>query len=868
MSKLNPISEERKKERRDAVIKELKGLIFPTVLLAIIAFAIWFIMTYQAKETEEEIIEVQAYSGDGEDVVIENEYLKFVMNATTTNFDVTVKSSGKVWHSAIEDGANDPIAINEERNKLQSSLLLTYSNEAALETTLDSYAFSAVNGIYDIEAGEDYVTVHYSLGKVAKEYVYPPAIREERLTELKKNMSIQDSENVQQFYKKYDINNLGKKDNKEELLANYPELANSVLYILRTKDLKDTAKKSLEKQFAAAGYTYEEYLADKELDLTEDINNNPVFNCDVTYRLDGDDLLVEVPFSSLESKTEYPIYTLTILPFFGSGGMDDTGYMVIPEGGGSIINFNNGKTSQSIYYSNLYGWDMALERKSVVHSTLASMNVYGISDGNDSFICILEDGSAYASIEADISGKKRSYNYVTAVYTIKPREKYDLGTQSNAEMYVYLEELPQDESIVKRYSFVDSGEYTDMAVDYRDYLVNKYPENFTKNDDTSTPVEVEVLGAVDKVKQILGVPVSRPLAITTYDETAELITDLTNKGVDNLYVKYTGWCNGGVKQKYLDNARTISALGSKNDLKELSKTASDLGVDLYLDGITQYEFKSNIFNGFFSYRDAAKFLSRKRAELYEYSDVTYSAREGLPSYFLLHGDTILEMCDTLVSAAKTYNTGASFQDIGKDLSSDFYRKDYTSRAEAMNMQAEMLKNTSESGTHVMINEGNIYAVPYADIVTNMDLKGSEYTIIDETIPFYQIALHGYVNYTGNMINVSGNSDEALLNAAEYGAGLSFSVMKESPFTLQKTLYTEYYASDYDAWGDRIIEIYNRYNSELGHTFNQTISSHDNLSDNVSLTVYEDGTKVYVNYGYNDYSDGSVVVPSRDYLVVR
>ena len=168
----------------------------------------------------------------------------------------------------------------------------------------------------------------------------------------------------------------------------------------------------------------------------------------------------------------------------------------------------------------------------------------------------------------------------------------------------------------------------------------------------------------------------------------------------------------------------------------------------------------------------------------------------------------------------------------------------------------------------MINMGNDYAVPYVDVVTEMDLRGSEYTILDEYIPFYQLALHGYIDYTGKPINICGNSEEAILSAAEYGAGLSYTIMKESAFILQKTLYTEYYGSEFDSCHKDIVDTYNRYNSELGHTFNQEMSSHEKLTETVSCTGYEDGTKVYVNYGNDEFSDGRNTVPARDYLVVR
>ena len=117
-------------------------------------------------------------------------------------------------------------------------------------------------------------------------------------------------------------------------------------------------------------------------------------------------------------------------------------------------------------------------------------------------------------------------------------------------------------------------------------------------------------------------------------------------------------------------------------------------------------------------------------------------------------------------------------------------------------------------------------------------------------------------------NICGNTGEELLYSAEYGAGLSFTFMKESAFALQKTLYTEYYAADYDAWNGEMKEICARYDEELGHTFNQEMTGHENINDYVSVTEYADGTRVYVNYGYTDYAGDGINVPARDYKVVK
>jgi len=154
------------------------------------------------------------------------------------------------------------------------------------------------------------------------------------------------------------------------------------------------------------------------------------------------------------------------------------------------------------------------------------------------------------------------------------------------------------------------------------------------------------------------------------------------------------------------------------------------------------------------------------------------------------------------------------------------------------------------------------------MITNMDLRGSGYTILDDFIPFYQIAIHGYVDYVGESLNVCGDDLEEILASAEYGAGLSFTFMDETSFTLQKTLYTEYYGAEFDSWHERMLDIYTRYNNEMGHVFNQEIVNHEKVTNDLSVTTYADGTKVYVNYTYEDAVIKGVSVSARDYKVVK
>ena len=92
-------------------------------------------------------------------------------------------------------------------------------------------------------------------------------------------------------------------------------------------------------------------------------------------------------------------------------------------------------------------------------------------------------------------------------------------------------------------------------------------------------------------------------------------------------------------------------------------------------------------------------------------------------------------------------------------------------------------------------------------------------------------------------------------------------MNASEKKLQDTFYTEYYASNFDNWEERLEAVYSEYNSKLGNVVSSRIDDHKYLSNAVTCTTFENGYKVYVNFGYTDFTtEGGLLIPSRDYKV--
>ena len=78
-----------------------------------------------------------------------------------------------------------------------------------------------------------------------------------------------------------------------------------------------------------------------------------------------------------------------------------------------------------------------------------------------------------------------------------------------------------------------------------------------------------------------------------------------------------------------------------------------------------------------------------------------------------------------------------------------------------------------------IDKANTYALVHADHVLNVPLSSSGFVIADQSP--YQMVIHGYINYAGEPINYTVDSQETLLKILEIRLILtSYRVMPTLP----------------------------------------------------------------------------------------
>ncbi len=838
------------------------------LLMLLLALGLFTLNGCGEEEEVDDSVTIYGYEEGKSEYVLENDYLKFVLDPETTQFTLTEKKTGKVWYSNPPDLSGENIAVTATKGRLQSTLQIQYGTQNGVKTDFDSYTYSVQNQLYEIEELENGLKVKYSIGNIERTYIMPTAVPESRMMEFYTLMDSKTQKRINEYYRKYDIEKLRADDDKDTLLETYPDLATECVYVLR-ENLQEYLKVKIEEYFAAAGYTEEDYEEDAARYSVTKAIEKPVFDVSMVYELDGPDFLVRVPLEEVAYKTEYPILMIKPLPFFGAGGQSDEGFLLVPDGNGGIIRFNNGKTTQGNFISSVYGWDYATIRTEVINDIKARYPVFGICNNGSSFLCIMEEGSAYATIEADVSGRYHTFNYANASYNIIHGESMDVSQKSDKAVIVYEKQTPDGE-LLSRYRFLESDSYMDMAATYRSYLMERYPE-LKKNDDTEAPILVELVGAIEKTENRLGFPATVSKELTTYKDAADILSELKAAGLSNLSMKYIGWFNNGIKHTVPTKVKLVSELGSKSSFKKFTSLAKEQGVDLYLEAFVEFAYNNGMFDGYRANRDSAKYVTKELAELWDYNTVYYARMDESDDTLrtLVKSSYTMKLIDSLLKSADKYGvTNLSFGDLGNLLGADYNPKNVVTREETMKLQQAKLAELAANGHKTMIYGGNAYAAPYVDTIVGMDLAAKEKGIIDEQVPFYTIALHGLVNYTGKAMNLAEDEETVWLKTIETGAGLYYTFIKESTAELQRTQYTYLYGTEYDLWKERTAARYKEYNEALGGVFNQFITGHRTVAAGVTETVYEDGTRVYVNYNYTDYSEGGLEVGARSYTVQK
>jgi len=842
---------------------------FAWLLLILISFLAVSCNARTAKPKPVLMYEISEDAKAQKDVVLENNYLNLRFLPDTAEIILTDKSSGVQWRSNPPNPAADQMTDVVTRQLMESQFSLDYADNSGVGMTLQSGVYSVQRDAYEYEVVNGALEVRYTVGDLARNYRIPPAMNEERMNEYLDRMEDDERGIVESTYRLYDINNLRLNDDKDKLLAEFPELAKIKLWVLRVVS-PDFMKEEAEESFKKAGYTMEDFVEDSMRYELSGGAIKPAFSIMLRYILDGKSLIVNVPFDKIGFRAAYPITQLTLLPFMGCGSTTDSGYMLVPDGSGSLIYFNNQKQNQLPYNIRVYGWDEAMPREAVISDNKALFPAFGIHKNGASLFCVIEEGSAYASVRADVSGRNSSWNIVYPFFDIVHGALMDIAGRNQRAVYLYEAALPEGENITLRYTPCAEPGYMGMAKEYRSWLINNYPVLQNRHVTDGVPAAVEIIGAVNKTQHRFGLPFDLPLKLTSYKETEGIIKDIANLGWKNVHVKLNGWFNRSVDHTVPTKIKLIDALGSKRDFEHIIITAEKDNFIVYPEVDFMFMRDVKAFSGFNLYSDAARFVNRERVQRYPYSFVWFGERKmwGKLNY-LARPATTQRMISHFQKQAESYKIhNIAFRNMGSKLAGDYHERRHVSREASMLMRQKKFEELYKADKKIIVNSGFVYAVPWTSIITDMIITEHSFGITDTSVPFLPIVLHGIVPYTGRAINLAEDYTKNLLKTIESGAGLYFSFMEEETAELQETKFRQFYANEYKKWSGDANTLYKKFNADFGHLYNQMIVNHVILAPDVTITEYEDGTRVVVNASDNDYTFNGNNLSADTYTVIR
>lgn len=782
----------------------------------------------------------------GMEPALENDALRLYINKTTAEIAVLDRRSGQVWYSNPQGREADGIATPYLKGKLSAQISLVYLMSNGQNKDYDSYNDSVSYGQFEIARTDKDVTVTYRFGNPEKGVESTPSVlSRERFDQL--------------------LERLSEPADREELEKRY--VLDEQLNRWERREIPKAVVKKFLRLFEKIGYTEEEFAQDNEADGVEAAADtaNPKFAVAISYRLDGEHFVASIDTTAIEEQSpQYRIHSVRLLENFGAGGKTDEGYMFLPDGSGALIPLNSGKKAAQAIYIPVYGEDKALYIKEKYNMLQpARFPVFGMKKNEAAFFAIIEHGDALAWLNADISGKQHEFNTVSGSFVILPRDEVTL-TQNEAMIKTPVNRYEGKLQI--RYAFLSGQQanYSGMAGVYRSYLEQTCGLQKHK-DGEDAPFYVEMTGSIPKQENFLGFPYEKLEPLSELKDAANLVEQLNGSGISNVQLKFKGWFNGGLNHDYPSSIDWDRAIGSVNEWKALEAKLRQNGGKLFPDAALLQVYRNS--NGFRASKDAAHFISRRYVKIYEFDRAAYFKRYVL-NYLLSAGKIDAEV-DGFLSDYERYNTGAiSLRDLGAVLYSDFKRGNEATRQQLRNIVVAQLDKIAAKSPNVMVDGGNAYALPYASHVLNAPLDSNAFQLAGESVPFYQMVLHGYVEYAGQPYNMSDNQDVRIqiLRSLETGSNVYYSWILNDPSVVKDTDFSYLNSNYYKDWLDEATQAYREVNPILNKVSGQSISTHEKIAEDVFRTVYENGLQVIVNYRDEPFTVDGTTISARDYEV--
>lgn len=548
------------------------------------------------------------------------------------------------------------------------------------------------------------------------------------------------------------------------------------------------------------------------------------------YELTDEGLRASIPAQAIREEGIHAVFGIDLLPYFGAARADEDGYLFVPDGPGGLILFEEQQMQLTKGYAyQAYGTEITAQanysRQGQRREEIA-YPVFGLKRGEQAYVAIITAGAEAANLSAMAPGLKSSYFNVYTNQIYRQEYLYRQSRMTAPARAVQRAPLLTDRTVEYRMLGGEQASYVGMAQEYRRYLHSSGQLGGKREPVADIPLYVKFMGgnAQEAFSRIQYVPA------TTFEQAGEIIEQLRAQGIGNLHITYYGWKPDG---DYA-NAKRFPIE---------PKLGGEAGARAFIEQMRQHGYKV-LFEDDFVWIDAGPSEMAGRLNGIRALDGTVYTDGG---WYISKPALTVSMAVEAIAKLKDIGAdGILFNMLGEAIFHDYDKDARTTRAQTAGMYRGLLAYAREQLGASAVYRGNAYTLGAVDYISLLPADSSYDFMIGETVPFYPIVLHGYVDYSFEDGNLRDDMDGELLRAIEYGALPSFFLTHASSRELKNTYAGYLYSSEYAKWADRIAAEYRQFNA-LKRVYHQEIVQHRKLGGQQYETVYEDGTRVNVNY---------------------
>ena len=597
--------------------------------------------------------------------------------------------------------------------------------------------------------------------------------------------------------------------------------------------------------------------------------DEPQITVPLEVTLEADHLQMRVVTADIQENhpEQYLLESLWLYPNFGAAKTGEMGYILVPDGSGALMYFDNQKYNLTDYSAPVYGADLSIRTTYLpARSETASLPVYGMKKGEHAFLAVIAQGDGAASLHALTHLRNSSYSSAYASFQLRTEDKFTFDNESNTAQTVkeYQTECMEAACCQVDVYFLagEDADYNGMAARYRKYLMEKYQ---LQEEEGNISLLVDYYVAVKRNQPLLGIPLMRTGVLSSLTEIGASYDALRQGAEGQIALRLLSWTedqlNGTPDWAFslTGQAGSLTQMAALNEAMRRHGDFLSAGVDL-----VSY---SRAGHGANAYSHAAFGLSNSPAYQYSFRYSTRTEDKDIPAGLLLSPRYYLFALETLKTNLPDLKTISSLSPytLGNRRYSSFSHPVTTGQEQIR--AAENVLQSLSAEYDLILDQAQSYAFPYARVIADAPVTSSRFDTMDAEIPFYQLVCGGLAGYVTEQVNTGVFPAQFyLLKAIETGAGLHYGLICRGGEELINTALDRLFSAEQSVWLPEILRQNEQLTLARAATENTRLTRHEWLADGVALCTFANGMRILINYTNTAYEGPFGTAEAMNFLV--